>query len=433
MRVLHIFPSFAADLTNGAAHYQYMLTRKLAERGLDVEVWTTRCRDFRASAAFGLEWPDSGLPAEETVEGIRVRRFSASLSPSRRLGAALSRLILRRWEREDAAGGRVLPGSRNFVDELHNRALSRPRIYDWLSLLGRGPNPPGLWWNFLRHGRQYDVVLVGFAPFGLPWSVVHLARSVGTPCVVLPLFHPADPYHHFGALFRTFARADALLTQTAYSTSLLREWLPDAYPIEIGVGVDCATYRSESIDGARFRARHGLEEKRIVLIVGRKEPAKRWEAAVEAVDLLADERVKLVMIGEDVDAKPIESEQVLFLGRVEAAELWDAYDACEVLVHPSAHESFGFVFLEAWMREKPVIGNRACGPVSSVIEDGRDGFLVSDAIEMSSRIRELLDTPDLAARLGRAGRSKAETRYDWDAIAKRVSGLYADLASTRGG
>jgi glycosyltransferase involved in cell wall biosynthesis len=430
MRALHIFPLFAADLTDGASHYQYILTKRLAERGVDVEVWTTRTRELCASAAFGIEWPDADIPTEEVVAGIPVRRFSASLSPSLKIGRAISKAVLHRWGKEDTRRGRILPGSRNLVPELHRRAEQRPRLYDWASLLGRGPNPPELWTNLLRHGRDYDVILVGFAPFALPWTVSHIARWIGRPCVVLPLFHPDDPYHHFASLYRSFARADAVLSQTPHSTALLRQWLPAARPVEIGVGVDTASYRDASIDGAGFRARHGLAGKRIVLMVGRKEPAKRWTLAVDAIERLADDDVRLVMIGGDADGVPIDSKRVLFLGKVDDAELRDAYDACDLLVHPSAHESFGFVFLEAWMREKPVIGNRLCGPVSTVIEEGRDGFLVVGASEMAARIRELLDAPELSARLGRAGREKAETRYDWDVIAARVAALYDELVGT---
>lgn len=430
MRALHIFPFFAADLTNGAAHYQLVLSQRLAACGVDVEVWTTRTRELQASAAFGLQWPDADdLPAREQVAGLPVRRFPASLSPSVRVGRMISQAVLNRWEREEALRGRVLPGSRNLVDELHRRAEARPRVFDWLSLVGRGPNAPGLLANLVRHGREFDVILCGYAPFALPWFVSHIAARMGRPCVLLPLFHPDDPYHHFASLYRSFARADAVLTQTPYSTALLGQWLPAARPVEIGVGVDLPSWRSEAIDGARFRRRHGLEGKRIVLLVGRKEPAKRWQVAVEAVDRLDDDQVVLVMIGADADGVPIESKRVRYLGKVDADELRDAYDACDVLVHPSAHESFGFVFLEAWMRGRPVIGNRLCGPVSTVISEGEDGYLAAGAGEFAEKIRALLDDAERAAAFGAAGRHKAETRYDWDVIAARVATLYEELAA----
>ena len=430
MRALHVFPFFAPDLTNGAAHYQLVLSQRLAARGVEVEVWTTRTRELKATAAFGLEWPDADdLSARGEVAGIPVRRFSASCSPSRRVGRLVSRAVLRRWEKENEARGRILAGSRNQVDEMHRRATARPRIIDWLSLLGRGPNAPGLLANLVRHGRRYDVILCGYAPFALPWMVSHVAARIGTPCVLLPLFHPDDNFHHFASLYRSFARADAVLTQTPYSTRLLTEWLPAARPVEIGVGVDPSAWQSAAIDGARFRARHGLEGKRVVLLVGRKEPSKRWQVAVDAIERLADDNVVLVMIGADADGVPIESARVRYLGKVEADELRDAYDACDVLVHPSAHESFGFVFLEAWMRGRPVIGNRLCGPVSTVIDDGENGYLASNAAEFADRIRMLLDDPQRAAALGAAGRRKAATRYDWDAIAARVAALYEELAA----
>ena len=247
--------------------------------------------------------------------------------------------------------------------------------------------------------------------------------------MLLPFFHPEDRYHHFAVFYRCFAAADAVLAQTPYSAELFRQLAPGANPVQVGVGVDGALRDDPRISGARFRARHGLEQARLVLFVGRKEPGKRYDLAVAAIEAVADPRAVLLLIGEDVDRQPIASARVRCLGRVERAELLDAYDACDVFLLPSEHESFGIVFLEAWMRGKPVLGNRACGPVASVIDDGVDGYLCADAGEFAARIDALLADPAHAAALGNAGRAKAAGRYTWDAIGARVYALCEALAS----
>jgi glycosyltransferase involved in cell wall biosynthesis len=98
-------------------------------------------------------------------------------------------------------------------------------------------------------------------------------------------------------------------------------------------------------------------------------------------------------------------------------------------VLPSEHESFGIVFLEAWMRQKPVIGNRACGPVASIIEHGTDGYLCHDVADFAARIRFLLDHPEDARALGTAGRTKTMAHYTWDAVGRRVHDLCAQLVA----
>ena len=45
----------------------------------------------------------------------------------------------------------------------------------------------------------------------------------------------------------------------------------------------------------------------------------------------------------------------------------------------SCTDSFGIVYLEAWLYRKPVIGARTWG-VTDVIADGKDGLLVAAAV-----------------------------------------------------
>jgi len=317
------------------------------------------------------------------------------------------------------------------VDAYHRRALQRPRIYDFLTLLGRGPLSLPLLAACLRSLGEYDVVLVGFMPFALPWYVTHLARWRGTPVVLLPLFHPEDPSHHFRSLYWCFEQAAAVLAQSPYSASLLRRLWPASNPVEVGPGTDLRAFASPAISGERFRRRHGLEGKRLALFVGRKELYKRYDLAVEAVDLIAHERIALVMVGADVDRRPIISPHVLYLGALPRDELLDAFDACDVLVVPSEHESFGIVLLEAWARRKPVIGNAACGPVASVIADGRDGFVCRNAEEVARAIVRVLTDASLAQRLGEAGHEKVARRYTWERIAERVHDVYRSVTASR--
>jgi glycosyltransferase involved in cell wall biosynthesis len=342
------------------------------------------------------------------------------------LGAAGARAIFRRWAREDAEPLRDEP----LATRWRRQAAARPRWYDWAVTVGRGPHSPGLIAALGHRAAAADVVIAGFTPFATVWHAGRAARTASRPLLVLPFFHPEDRYHHFEVFYRGLAAADAVLAQTAYSADLFAR-LAGARPLTTGVGVDLAELDDARIDGAAFRRRHGLDDQRLVLFVGRKEPSKRYAVAIAAVEALADPRVTLLMVGADIDRRPIDSPRVRYLGSVERAELLDAYDACDAFILPSAHESFGIVFLEAWMRGKPVLGNRDCLPVASVIADGVDGYLCGDDAEYAARLRQLLDTPATAAALGAAGRAKTIATYGWDAIANRVLAHCAELVAAR--
>jgi glycosyltransferase involved in cell wall biosynthesis len=183
-------------------------------------------------------------------------------------------------------------------------------------------------------------------PFALIWQVLTVAKAFRKPVVLLALFHPEDLYHHFRVYYRCFADAAAILAQTAYSAELFARLVPGARPVQVGPGVDDVVFSQPGISGHRFRAKHGLMGQKVVLYVGRKEPSKRYDLAVQAVDLLRNDDVKLVMIGADIDQQPIDSPRVLYLGSIAREDLLDAYDACDMFLLPSEHESFGMVFLE---------------------------------------------------------------------------------------
>ncbi|MDX2171005.1 MAG: glycosyltransferase [Deltaproteobacteria bacterium] len=433
MRALHLFPFFGPDLHAGSSYVQTMLSRALMQRGVAVEVLATCSAAVEPRAAFGLGWPADHRAGADAVLGVPVRRFPVSLAPPAARGHALSRVVFAQWRREEAREGVFPRGSAAAIESFHRRALARPALVEALAQLGRGPLSWPLYAAARRAVRQVDVVLASFTPFATLWMAERLCRQHGVPLVLLPLFHPEDVYHHFRVFYRCFARADALLAQTGYSAALFRRLCPGANPIELGIGVDVDELGDARIDGARFRQRFGLGDAPLVLFVGRKEHHKRYDLAVAAVDRLADPRVRLVMIGADVDRQPLASPRAVHLGPLARADLLDAYDACDVFVLPSEHESFGIVFLEAWMRGKPVIGNAGCGPVASLISAGVDGELAADAEQLAHQLAALLGDRTRAAALGAAGRAKVLGRYTWARLGAVVHELYTALAARRRG
>jgi glycosyltransferase involved in cell wall biosynthesis len=149
--------------------------------------------------------------------------------------------------------------------------------------------------------------------------------------------------------------------------------------------------------------------------------------AVAALEALGRPDCRLVMVGEDVDGRPISSAHVSALGKLPRAEVLDAYDACQVFILPSESESFSLVILEAWLRRKPVIGNAACGPVAALIEPGVDGYLCAGPQAMAQRIGELLDDPTRCAQMGMAGYQKVLARYTWERVSHNVLKVYQQV------
>jgi glycosyltransferase involved in cell wall biosynthesis len=109
------------------------------------------------------------------------------------------------------------------------------------------------------------------------------------------------------------------------------------------------------------------------------------------------------------------------LPHVPHKDLVGYYQEASVFVFPSLDEGMALVQLEALACGVPVI----CTPNSggdSVVEDGKDGFVVpvrnSDLI--AERLRTLLENPALVKQMSENARAKATT-FSWDTYGDRLS------------
>lgn len=100
---------------------------------------------------------------------------------------------------------------------------------------------------------------------------------------------------------------------------------------------------------------------------------------------------------------------------------------------PSSCEGVPTALLEAMAAGRPVVSTRV-GHVDSIIEDGVEGFLVGvgEVTTLAARLTRLLLRPDLAGRMGAAGRRRAD-RHDVRRVAADVLGTLCRAASAQAG
>jgi glycogen(starch) synthase len=169
-----------------------------------------------------------------------------------------------------------------------------------------------------------------------------------------------------------------------------------------------------------------------ILFVGRLELRKGIDVLLDAaLDLLLRHQTiefwfagddQLVLDGgmtartgfEDRAAKAgIAPGRARFFGRVNDLQLRWLYATCDIYVSPSRYESFGLIFVEAMMFEKPCIGPRT-GGAQEVIEENVDGLLVEpgNLTSLIDALDRLIVDPSLRHRLGVAGRRNFERKFD---------------------
>lgn len=154
---------------------------------------------------------------------------------------------------------------------------------------------------------------------------------------------------------------------------------------------------------------------RVVLCVGRFMEEKGHAVLLEAFDRIAarhpDWSLRLVGEGElraDLEAlrAGLSSRDRIHLPGA-TRDIAAEYAACELVVVPSFHESFGMVTLEAQACARPVLGFGDCEGTRELVRHGDTGWLVDgggDRVQgLADGLDRLLSDPGLRARLGAAG------------------------------
>lgn len=380
------------------------------------------------------EWRYFSFPLKEPEDSIlveiKLKRTRRPWKELRCLGMLVSDVVYKAGDHTER-----IPLSRHYMHELHRE---KEPLLDWLEKrarsrtqkLGRyfdicrGPISPSLQSYIDKHAQEYDLILGHNFPFPCAGEAVKAGKKSGVATALLPLAHLEDDYYHWNHYYDALSAADITFSLSDYSRNVFRTRF-GANAHTLGGGIDLEEFQNNEFHGTEFRKKFGLGEIPIVLFVGRKSYPKRYDALIRAVRIVNKTLpCRLVMIGPDVNQKPVDREDALYLGQQDRQTILNAYEACDIFAMLSSSESFGMVFTEAWMKGKPVIGYKHCGAVSSLIDDGENGFLCDREEDTAERIIQILHNPNLAKSLGESGRSKTLNRFTWDKISDKARDLY---------
>ncbi|HTQ81062.1 MAG TPA: glycosyltransferase family 4 protein [Thermoanaerobaculia bacterium] len=292
-----------------------------------------------------------------------------------------------------------------------------------------------LWWRQIRNRQAayvYDLLGPARLQAWLPgsWRAPYLVPLYG-----IEAWRPL-PWDRFEAL----ANANVRLAISAFTAVRAREANP-GLP-EIDLLPLCLEERppTGTVDGSLLdRVGEGY-----VLIVGRMAATERYKGHAQllmAISQLRSRRpdLRLVIAGEGDDRPRLErlaaglglaSPRVFFTGFVSEATLAHLYQRCAIFAMPSTGEGFGLVYLEAMQAGRPCLAARGSA-AAEVVDDGVTGFLVDplDPQAIADRLDRLLDEPELAQRLGEAGRRRFLTTFSRERFNARLSSHLATLTT----
>jgi phosphatidylinositol alpha-1,6-mannosyltransferase len=188
-------------------------------------------------------------------------------------------------------------------------------------------------------------------------------------------------------------------------------------------------------DGTAFRKKFN-EAEYILLTVCRLEPNKGVDKTIESVAQLSKDFPGLhyVVVGGGSREEPMRlqslttslgvSDRVHFWGRANSEDMPSIYASCDIFVMPTRMdirrgnvEGYGIAYAEASSQGKPVVGPNIGGATDAII-DGLTGYCVdpNNVDEISARIRELINNPELRKQMGMAGREFALRPVDWSPL-----------------
>lgn len=261
------------------------------------------------------------------------------------------------------------------------------------------------------------------------WLGSWAGRIVGIP--TLASVHALNTKSCFGLADMLAACSEGVrahMIAQGVSPSTIRVLYNGVYPEQFDALPDRATMRAElglsahaPVIGevAHLSARKGqryLLEATAIL-------RARWP---DLICLLVGEGVEREVLTRRVAQLGLE-DAVRFTGyRHDAPAVMQAMD---VVVLPSvAIEGLGVVLIEAAFLGKPVVGSDAPG-IREAMLDGVTGLLAppGDAEGLAAAIDTLLADPELARRMGQAGRERARSMFTVERMAARAEALYREL------
>jgi glycosyltransferase involved in cell wall biosynthesis len=343
------------------------------------------------------ELPDALIEADAADELIRV----PLPEPSSRIGRLRLLRDLPRHGREMAA--RIDAGRHDAVLVLPSQLVQAPEVLPYL-------RTPSTYFAFEYLRVAYD-------------RLPRLGRRSPRELLVRA---GLDPYERTRrSLDRCFVRAAPhVITLSRHIARRLRDiYGVDADVVRLGVDADVFSPADVPRDG-------------YVLSVGALHPLKGHHDVIEAVGTLPEPRPRLVICGDrgelagELEAQAAARGVDLEIRRAIGTDaLVDLYRRAGVLACAQVEEPFGLIAVEGMATATPVVAVDEGGLAESLTHE-RTGLLVArDARALGAAIGRVLDSPDLAVSLGRAGREEAARDWTWDATAATLDDLLERRAS----
>jgi glycosyltransferase involved in cell wall biosynthesis len=386
MNLAVVVQRYGADISGGAELHARYIAERLA-RHASVEVLTTCARDY-------ITWQNEFPAGEETINGVRVRRFPVA------------------HPRDTADFGRR---STLVFDHVHS-------IQDELKWLeSEGPTSTELVRHLDAARRQFDFFVFFSYRYYHAW---HGVRTVADKAVLVPTAE-RDAALGLSIFPPVFRAARAVMYNSLEERALIQHVSRRQGPgIVVGVGSEIPA-RTQPW---RFKKKFGVRRP-FAIYIGRIDENKGCAELFAHFERYAEmypRGLDLLLIGSSVLPIPTHP-RLRHLGFLSDEDKFDALAAADVLVMPSRFESLSMVALEAWALGKPVLANGRCDVLRGQVVRSNGGLYYETFEEFAEALYALEGAGPLGDILGRNGREFFRRHYTWPVIERKYLDMFERL------
>lgn len=301
--------------------------------------------------------------------------------------------------------------------------------------------------------------------FDAVWAM--MAHSSGVPAALFKLFHPKVPYlltlqegdppEYIERLMRPvwplFSRAFTSADVVAAESTFLGRWARRRGfqgPLEVipnGMDVERFSREVSPHELEDIRAEIGKKEGEIWLIhTGRLVHKNALDIVLRALPFLPP-HIHLFMLGDGPDKNLLTkltnelgvTSRVHFHSYVPLKEIPNYLKACDIFIRPSRSEGMGNSFIEAMAAGLPVIATQEGGIADFLFDAKRNpekpstGWAVDcdSPKQIAAAAEEILENPNMVARVKATAKKMAFEKYDWNLIAHKMREVFDSVCKNR--
>ncbi len=390
MKLSFVTPRYGVEVIGGAETAARMLAERLCIRpGWEVEVLTSCALDH-------LTWENTEPPGTSILNGVTVHRFPTA-----------SRRLLDYFELDGRL--RVSPTTASLAESRTWVALNGPMCPDLVDAV-----------------TATDADVVACYPYLFATTVDAISVSK-VPTVLHPAAHD-EPAIYLAAFRNSFRDIDGLVYHTQAERDLMEHVFGiGARPqIVLGLGVDDPAGTGRP--GGRLL---GIDDRPYLCYLGRVDEHKGCAMLAEYFARYKERHpgdLALAFVGPVSDRAP-EHPDIVVTGTVTEADKWDILAGAEVMVTPSAYESFSLVLLEAWTVGVPVLVNAFCAATMEHCRRSGGGLWFESYRTFEATVDRLIADRNLHSTLAAAGGRYTARYFRWPSIIDRYTGFLQDVVA----